>query len=61
MFLLMITICATAAMDNCQVHRVGKPVATIAICERSKKDTILVLGTGPDQNYRLDCVPEKEA
>jgi len=59
MILLMITVCATAAMDDCWVSRLGEFETPIA-CTMAKQRAEIVLGRGPDQNYRLDCEEGEE-
>lgn len=56
MEILMLWLCTTAAMDDCRVKPVSPPVTHVQ-CEDRKKLYIAVLGTGPDQNYRLVCDP----
>lgn len=54
MKVLLIWLCTTVAMDDCQVRRVGEPMPP-AQCETTKEVYASVLGTGPEQNYRLEC------
>ena len=54
MKILIIWLCATAAMDDCQVQRVGEPLPATQ-CETMKKVYAQTLGTGPEQNYRIEC------
>jgi len=54
MFAIIITLCASAAMDDCQVYSLGN-VETMAQC----KTVAGIHGTvlGPATNYRLECQP----
>lgn len=54
MKILLIWLCASSAMDDCKVFPVSEPQPS-AQCEAAKKVQAKVLGTGPDQNYRLEC------
>lgn len=54
MKVLIIWLCASAAMDDCQVHRVGEPMPP-AQCETTKEVYANTLGTGAEQNYRIEC------
>lgn len=56
MEILMLWICASAAMDDCRASPISKPVPHER-CEDLKKLNAAILGTGPEQNYRLDCDP----
>jgi hypothetical protein len=55
MFFLILTVCASAAMDDCQVYSVQK-LRTEKQCEVMAGIHRQVLGDGPDNNYRLECV-----
>lgn len=54
MKILIIWFCASAAMDDCQVYPISQPQPS-AQCEAAKVEKTNVLGTGPEQNYRLEC------
>lgn len=54
MKILLIWLCASAAMDDCQVRRIGKPMPPTQ-CETTKEVYVQTLGTGPEQNYRIEC------
>lgn len=58
MIILLITLCTSPSMDDCQVHQIGsyqnkRQCEVVASIQRD------VLGTGPDQNYRLQCVSQE--
>lgn len=55
MFILLITVCASVAMDDCQVQQMGHFRDALA-CQVAYQRAEIVLGRGPDQNYRLECV-----
>lgn len=57
MIFLLITLCTSPAMDDCQVHLLGR-FPTAQQCEAVSQVHRAVLGKGPDQNYRLECQPE---
>lgn len=54
MKILLIWLCASSAMDDCKVYPISDPKPP-AQCELAKREKVQVLGTGPDQNYRLEC------
>lgn len=54
MKILLIWLCASSAMDDCKVFPISEPQPS-AQCEAAKLEKAQVLGTGPDQNYRLEC------
>lgn len=54
MKILLIWLCASSAMDDCKVFPISEPQPS-AQCETAKQEKAQVLGTGPDQNYRLEC------
>lgn len=59
MILLIATLCASAAMDDCQVNKLGQ-FETPAQCEALAAIHRQILGEGPDQNYRLECLDEND-
>lgn len=59
MFFLIATLCASASMTDCTVYSMGT-FETMQQCEVVKQVHHQVLGTGPDQNYRLECQAEEE-
>ena len=58
MFAIIITLCASAAMDDCQVYSLGT-VETMAQCETVSGIHGDVLG--PATNYRLECRSTEES
>lgn len=52
MFAIIITLCASAAMDDCQVYSLGT-MKTEQQCEALAEIHRDVLG--PETNYRLEC------
>lgn len=54
MFFLILTLCTTAAMDDCQVYAVNEH-PTEKQCVRVADIYRQTLGEGPDSNYRLEC------
>lgn len=59
MFFLLITVCTSTAMDDCWVRRLGDQYPTFEQCMTVQRTHAAVLGSGPDQNYYLECVEEK--
>lgn len=57
MIFLLITLCTSPSMDDCQVTTMGKYKDAFA-CEVAIGRAEEVLGTGPEQNYRLECAEE---
>lgn len=55
MIFLILTLCTSAAMDDCRVVKVGQYPAQRQ-CEQVAAVHRQVLGAGPKQNYRLECV-----
>lgn len=58
MFAIIITLCASAAMDDCQVYSLGH-TATMQQCEAAAGIHREVLG--PQTNYRLECQQIQDA
>lgn len=58
MLAIIITLCASAAMDDCQVYSLGT-VETMAQCETVAGIHSDILG--PATNYRLECRSTKES
>lgn len=57
MFALILTVCATAAMDDCKVYSSGNfPTEHQCKAMASIQRDIL----GPEINYRLECEPVTE-
>ena len=56
MFAVIITLCASAAMNDCQVFSFGS-LATRAQCEALADVHREVLGRDENNNYRIDCEP----
>ena len=61
MEVLILWVCATAAMDNCTVERLTPVPVEHRRCEDLTALYQKTLGTGPDQNYRFECKPVGEA
>lgn len=59
MIILIATLCASAAMTDCTVYSAGT-FETLQQCQTVAQVHTEVLGTGPDQNYRLECQAEEE-
>lgn len=57
MIFLLITLCTSPAMDDCQVMTMGQFKDKFA-CEVAIGRAEEVLGTGPEQNYRMECAVE---
>lgn len=58
MILLLITLCTSATMDDCQVHQLGQ-FPTEKRCEAVASIHRAVLTEGAEQNYRLECVQQE--
>lgn len=54
MFFLILTVCATAAMDNCQTYSLGSH-RNEAQCLSAADIYRKTLGDGADTNYRIEC------
>ncbi len=54
MFLLIMTVCATAAMDDCQVYAVNQHQSAQQ-CETVADVYRQVLGGEAGNNYRIEC------
>lgn len=54
MKILLIWICATAAMDDCKPRQIGEPMP-FTQCEKTIEAYTELLGTGAEQNYRFEC------
>lgn len=65
MIFLILTVCTTAALDDCQVyridqiHRLGR-TESVQQCEAVADIYRDTLGRDGDLNYRLECVQEHE-
>lgn len=59
MIFLILTVCTTAAMNDCQVYRLGSHESTQQ-CEAVADINRDILGRDGDLNYRLECVSEDE-
>ena len=59
MFFLILTACATAAMDDCQVYSVSRH-QTEAQCMVVADVYRRTLGDGPDKSYRIECLDDTE-
>lgn len=58
MFAIIITLCASAAMDDCQVYSLGQ-AETLKQCNAVAEIHREVLG--PESNYRLECQAVEES
>jgi len=58
MFAIIITLCASAAMNDCQVYSLGS-APTLKQCQAVAQIHRDVLG--PANNYRLECEPTEES
>lgn len=56
MILLIVTLCTSASMTDCEVHQLGQ-VKTKAACETAADIYRQVLE--PAENYRLECVQQE--
>lgn len=54
MAILIIWLCTSAALDDCKGYVMSKPIP-VAQCEAMKSVYAETLGTGPEQNYFIDC------
>lgn len=54
MFFLIITLCISSAMNDCQVESTGH-FYTLRQCEVMEDIHRQVLGSEKDNNYRLEC------
>lgn len=59
MIFLLLTLCTSPAMDDCQVMVLSQFKDQFA-CEVAIDRAEEVLGTGPEQSYRLECVEDTE-
>lgn len=56
MIMLVLTLCTSAAMDDCKVTTLGQ-TQTVKQCETVAEIHRKVLG--PEENYRLRCEPKE--
>jgi hypothetical protein len=59
MIFLILTFCTTAALDDCEVHQLGR-TESVQQCEAVADIYRDTLGREGDLNYRLECVSEDE-
>ena len=59
MIFLILTVCTTAALDDCQVYQLGR-TETAQQCEAVADIYRDTLGRDGDLNYRLECVSEDD-
>lgn len=57
MFILIFTICTSAAFDDCQEKTLPKQFTTERQCEAAAD--IYRAALGPADNYRITCEPEE--
>lgn len=59
MFFLLVMVCTSSSMLDCQEFTMGQYRDAFA-CEVAAGRAEVVLGQGPDQNYRFECVEEEK-
>lgn len=60
MFFLILTLCATPDMADCETKSVQK-LANLKQCEVMSEIYSQILGDGPNRNYRLECIFDPDA
>lgn len=58
MTVLIIWICTTAALDDCKGYVMSKPIHAEQ-CEAMSAVYAETLGSGPEQNYFIECEVQK--